>query len=242
MENDKRIITSQILHKEMEQELGRDIPQINARGSGTSTMARKDKTYSSIFDFFKKFFGKSLILLLILSLVFCFTGCGSSGSDPESSSSNSNPVSEENENEIQNGDLDSYDLKYEIFDDGVLDALDDIEKDGTYTSKEDVAAYLIVYGVLPANFITKSQANGIGWSGGGLDDYEYGLCIGGDVFKNREGYLPSTKDIEYTECDIDTLHKDNRGVKRIVFSNKGMIYYTKDHYDSFTVLYGEPLN
>ena len=28
-------------------------------------------------------------------------------------------------------------------------------------------------------------------------------------------------------------------VKRIVFSNDGLIYYTEDHYESFVLLYGE---
>ena len=38
--------------------------------------------------------------------------------------------------------------------------------------------------------------------------------------------------------DIDTLGKSSRGAKRIVFSNDGRIYYSGDHYDSFTLLYG----
>ena len=32
---------------------------------------------------------------------------------------------------------------------------------------------------------------------------------------------------------------ERAGVKRIVFSNDGLIYYTDDHYESFTLLYGE---
>ena len=45
---------------------------------------------------------------------------------------------------------------------------------------------------------------------------------------------------QYYECDIDTLHEDSRGAKRIVFSSDGLIYYTEDHYESFDLLYGEP--
>ena len=37
--------------------------------------------------------------------------------------------------------------------------------------------------------------------------------------------------------DIDTLGADSRGAKRIVFSYDGLIYYTDDHYESFTQLY-----
>ncbi len=115
-----------------------------------------------------------------------------------------------------------------------------IDEYGTYTSKEDVSLYLYTYGRLPDNFITKDEARSLGWSGGGLDDYSYGKCIGGDRFGNYEGLLPEAYGRTYTECDVDTLHQSSRGAKRIVFSNDGLIYYTDDHYESFTLLYGEP--
>ena len=115
-----------------------------------------------------------------------------------------------------------------------------IDEAGTYTGKEDVSLYLFTYGRLPQNFITKSAARALGWNGGGLDDFEYGKCIGGDRFGNNEGLLPEAHGRDYYECDIDTLHEDSRGAKRIVFSNDGLIYYTEDHYDSFELLYGEP--
>jgi len=115
-----------------------------------------------------------------------------------------------------------------------------IDEAGTYTTKEDVSLYLYTYGQLPQNFITKSEARSLGWNGGGLDDYDYGKCIGGDRFGNNEGLLPESNGRKYYECDIDTLHEDDRGAKRIVFSNDGLIYYTDDHYDSFELLYGEP--
>ncbi len=115
-----------------------------------------------------------------------------------------------------------------------------IDEAGSYTSKEDVSLYLYTYGHLPDNFITKTEARSLGWSGGGLDDYDYGKCIGGDRFGNNEGLLPESAGRKYFECDIDTLHEDSRGPKRIVFSNDGLIYYTEDHYESFDLLYGEP--
>lgn len=115
-----------------------------------------------------------------------------------------------------------------------------IDRDGSYTSKEDVALYIHTYGCLPGNFITKKQAGALGWSGGGLDRYAEGKCIGGDRFGNYEGLLPKKSGRTYTECDIDTLHASSRGAKRIVFSNDGLVYYTDDHYASFTLLYGEP--
>ena len=114
-----------------------------------------------------------------------------------------------------------------------------IDENGTYTSKDDVALYIHTYGHLPSNFVTKSEARKKGWEGGSLEDYFPGCSIGGDVFGNREGILPTKKGRTYYECDIDTKGKKSRGAKRIVFSNDGLIYYTEDHYETFTLLYGE---
>ena len=110
---------------------------------------------------------------------------------------------------------------------------------GSYTSKEDVALYLHLYGRLPDNFMTKTEARALGWEGGSLEPYAPGMCIGGDRFGNYEGLLPEKDGRSYTECDIDTLGEDSRGPKRIVFSNDGLIFYTDDHYESFELLYGE---
>lgn len=112
-------------------------------------------------------------------------------------------------------------------------------EDGSYTSAEDVALYIYTYGRLPDNFITKKEAQKLGWSGGSLEPYAPGKCIGGSHFGNYEGILPEAEGREWTECDIDTLGADSRGAKRIVFSNDGLIYYTEDHYETFTLLYGE---
>ena len=115
-----------------------------------------------------------------------------------------------------------------------------LDPDGSYTNKEDVALYIHLYDRLPNNFITKEEAQKLGWSGGGLGNYAPGMCIGGDRFGNREGLLPDAPGRQYYECDIDTLGAEARGAKRIVFSNDGLIYYTGDHYKSFELLYGEP--
>jgi len=119
------------------------------------------------------------------------------------------------------------------------DQKDTLDKNGVYTSKEDVALYIHTYQALPPNFITKQQAQSLGWKGGSLEPYAPGKCIGGSKFGNYEGLLPSKKGRTYTECDIDTLGADDRGSKRIVFSSDGLIYYTEDHYVTFTLLYGE---
>ena len=115
-----------------------------------------------------------------------------------------------------------------------------LQIDGSYTSKEDVALYIHIYGKLPENFITKDEARKLGWEGGGLEDIAPGKCIGGDRFGNYEGLLPDAPGRSWTECDIDTLGQNSRGARRIVFSSDGLIYYTADHYESFELMYGEP--
>ena len=114
-----------------------------------------------------------------------------------------------------------------------------IAEDGAYTTKEDVALYLHTYDHLPDNFMTKKEAQALGWEGGSLEPYAPGMCIGGSYFGNYEGLLPEAEGREYHECDIDTLGAEKRGAKRIVYSNDGLIFYTDDHYESFTILYGE---
>lgn len=115
---------------------------------------------------------------------------------------------------------------------------EELDEAGTYSSQEDVAAYLVTYHHLPDNYITKSQARKLGWSGGSLEPYAPGKCIGGSRFGNNEGLLP--KNEVYYECDIDTLGARKRGAERLVYCEDfEHIYYTSDHYESFTLIYGE---
>ena len=112
-----------------------------------------------------------------------------------------------------------------------------IDEDGWYDSKDEVALYIHTYGHLPGNYITKKEAQKLGWPGGSLEPYAPGKSIGGDHFGNYEGLLPKVKGSSYRECDIGTAGRKSRGAKRIIFSDDGRIYYTDDHYESFTQLY-----
>lgn len=112
-----------------------------------------------------------------------------------------------------------------------------IDEDGTYNSVEDVSLYLYTYDHLPDNYITKNEARDLGWTGGSVEQVAPGCAIGGDRFGNREGILPKAEGRQYYECDIDTIGETSRGAKRIVWSDDGLIYYTEDHYESFTLLY-----
>ncbi len=113
-----------------------------------------------------------------------------------------------------------------------------VEKDGSYTTPEDVAEYIHTFGTLPNNFITKDEAKALGWDNkkGNLWDVAEGKSIGGDYFGNYEGLLPKAKGRKYTECDVN-YEGGYRGSERIIFSNDGLIYYTNDHYQTFTQLY-----
>ena len=102
-----------------------------------------------------------------------------------------------------------------------------------YYDLENVVLYLEIYDELPPNYITKSQAQELGWEGGSVEKYKEGAAIGGDTFGNREGLLPKTAGRSYTECDIDTNGYSSRGSRRLVFSNDGLYFYTSDHYESF---------
>ena len=112
----------------------------------------------------------------------------------------------------------------------------EVTEDGEYTSKEEVAAYIHQFGRLPSNYITKKEAQKLGWqsSEGNLDIVAPGKSIGGDRFGNYEGKLPSGK--EYHECDIDYTG-GYRGSKRIIYSDEGDVYYTEDQYNTFEQLY-----
>lgn len=112
-----------------------------------------------------------------------------------------------------------------------------VEKGKAYTDKDHVAAYIHVYKTLPPNYITKGQANKLGWkTKGTLDKVAPGKSIGGDRFGNYEKILPDKPGRTWKECDIDYV-RGNRNAKRICFSNDGLIYYSGSHYRDFERLY-----
>lgn len=49
-----------------------------------------------------------------------------------------------------------------------------LEEEGSYTSRDTVALYLMKYGTLPQNYITKAEAQALGWEGGSLLEYAPG--------------------------------------------------------------------
>ena len=189
-------------------------------------------------------------LMLALSMVlsmFTMTACSAEGLEDaldividvldaleteEGGGNSSNQTQKPNNSSQNNGNSDQ--LTDDKWDDPT------IEEDGWYSTKDEVALYNQIYGELPDNFITKNEAYDLGWDSdkGNLWKVADGMSIGGDKFSNREGLLPKAKGRQYYECDIN-YNGGYRGAERIVYSNDGLIYYTNDHYESFTCLYGE---
>lgn len=190
---------------------------------------------------------RNLSTLLALLLLLSLTACGGQDGDlflPEASNdviSAVLPDPGEAEENLPDASQSPPDASRSNLPEGKSDEDNSVEEDGWYTSKEEVALYLHLYGHLPDNYVTKDEAEQAGWSGGNVERYTgEGTAIGGSYFGNREGLLPKAQGRSYTECDIDTPGESSRGAKRIVFSNDGLIYYTEDHYESFELLYGDP--
>lgn len=205
----------------------------------------------------------AFLAVLLLTLAFLAAGCGkpdakdSNGSGMSSAGTTADPgwtsgqsdeaIWEEDEDQDEQGDWkdskdseDSIDPDTSELEKQYSNLYDyKLDEDGSYTSKDDVLNYLVQYQRLPDNFITKKEARALGWSGGSLEPYAPGKCIGGDRFGNYEEKLPDVKGRTYYECDIDTLGAKKRGAKRIVFSEDGHIYYTEDHYETFELLFGD---
>lgn len=102
------------------------------------------------------------------------------------------------------------------------------------TEPQAIADYIFQHGCLPDNFITKAEAERLGWDKetNYVGDVAPGKSIGGDRFGNYEGLLPKASGRTYYEADC-YYDGTERGACRIVFSNDGLVYYTADHYESF---------
>jgi guanyl-specific ribonuclease Sa len=56
--------------------------------------------------------------------------------------------------------------------------------------------------------------------------------IGGDIFYNAEGKLPTKYGRIWYEADINYT-QGQRNIERIVYSNDGLIFVTYNHYETF---------
>lgn len=201
---------------------------------------------------------KLFLTTFVLLLMLAFSGCQSKEAEPtidneEVFEEDLQPLDEDELAEMENPsqtDDEMTPLEEEELDalgraesDGTDDSEDNkggiqVKEDGSYTSKEEVAVYIHTYGHLPSNYITKKEAQELGWvsSKGNLDEVAPGKSIGGNRFGNYDKMLPVEEDRTYYECDID-FDGGFRNEKRIIYSDDGLIFYTGDHYETFEQLY-----
>lgn len=111
-------------------------------------------------------------------------------------------------------------------------------KQTAITAPQDIADYIFAHGTLPDNFLTKSEARQLGWdsSKNYVSDVAPGYSIGGDKFGNYEGLLPDASGRKWYEADANYT-AGPRGAERILYSSDGLVYYTNDHYQTFTEMH-----
>ena len=115
-----------------------------------------------------------------------------------------------------------------------------VEESGLYTTRDSVAAYLCKFDKLPGNYVGKDEGISLYESktGNTFSKWNFNpwttldVMIGGDVYENHDGQLPSGS---YHEADVDYSAK-NRGTKRLIYQSDCVIYYTADHYETFNKL------
>lgn len=114
----------------------------------------------------------------------------------------------------------------------------DTPKQTAITAPQDIADYIFAHGTLPDNFLTKSEARQLGWdsSQNYVSDVAPGYSIGGDKFGNYEGLLPDASGRKWYEADANYT-VGPRGAERILYSSDGLVYYTNDHYQTFTEMH-----
>ena len=113
-----------------------------------------------------------------------------------------------------------------------------IQESGKYTTKDSVAAYLCKFDKLPSNYVSKAEGQKLYESKTGktFEKWNFnpwttiGVMIGGDSFSNDKSMLPQGS---YHEADVD-YSANNRGTKRLMYQGGCTIYYTANHYESYS--------
>ena len=121
-----------------------------------------------------------------------------------------------------------------------------VESDGIYTTRDSVAAYLCKFDKLPGNYVGKDEGKKLYEAAGNtFSKWNFnpwttlGVMIGGDTFNNfasnPNNYHATLPEGNYREADVEYSAK-NRGTKRLVYQAGCVIYYTADHYETYTRL------
>ena len=124
---------------------------------------------------------------------------------------------------------------------------DAVEESGKYTTRDSVAAYLCKFDKLPSNYVGKNEGQQLyeTKTGKTFEKWNFnpwttiGVMIGGDKFNNYASntgnYHATLPEGSYREADVEYSAK-NRGTKRLVYQSDCVIYYTADHYETFSKL------
>ena len=115
---------------------------------------------------------------------------------------------------------------------------DAVEESGKYTTRDSVAAYLCKFDKLPSNYVGKNEGQQLyeTKTGKTFEKWNFnpwttiGVMIGGDKFSNDKSMLPQGS---YREADVD-YSANNRGTKRLMYQGGCTIYYTANHYESYS--------
>ena len=99
---------------------------------------------------------------------------------------------------------------------------------GTVTDNgmEGADAYLVFERRLPYYYVDKETAEQAGWRRRThLSSVLHGKMIGGDVYKNKNGKLPTASGRIWYEADIN-YRAGFRNTERILYSNDGLLFVT----------------
>lgn len=104
----------------------------------------------------------------------------------------------------------------------------------TFEGKKGIDVLLFNGKSLPNNYFTKKEAKKFGWKPAlfNLRQVIDGGTIGGDIYRNKDGKLPTADGRIWYEADINYTG-GMRNSSRIVYSNDGLIFVTYDHYFTF---------
>lgn len=160
-----------------------------------------------------------IVLLLVLIAVRYIKGCAQKGNRP--------PHQNKEQPAVKNiqPESDTQHQQNTIGENGSIDEL---------TKESLVVAYVKQHNRLPDYYIKKKQARKLGWNPaeGNLCEVLPGKAIGGDFFTNREGSLPEKPERTWYEADLN-YNCAHRNADRLLFSNDGLVFVTKDHYKTF---------
>ena len=128
------------------------------------------------------------------------------------------------------------------------DVYNTVQESGKYTTRDSVAAYLCKFDKLPNNYVSEDEGQKLYESKTGktFEKWNFnpwttiGVMIGGDKFDNytsynNYNYHKTLPEGSYHEADVEYSAK-NRGTKRLIYQSNCVIYYTADHYETFSRL------